>query len=152
MDIGTGSGILAIAAAKLGYAPVEAFDLDSDAVRIARTNALRNGVAGKIRFLRQDFTRLPQRSSGKYSVICANLMANLLVNERDRILAHLQPDGVLVLAGILETEFERVRQAYEAAGLRLAGSRTQKEWRSGAFRQSAKLRTRNYVRVTTYDF
>jgi ribosomal protein L11 methyltransferase len=134
LDIGTGSGILAIAAAKLGYGPVEALDFDSEAVRIARANARKNGVAGKIRFLRQDVTRLPGRSSRRYSVICANLMANLLVAERDRILARLQPDGALVLAGILGTEFARVQEAYEAAGLRLVRGRTEKEWRSGVMR------------------
>ena len=50
LDIGTGSGILAIAAAKLGYAPVDAFDFDPEAVRIARANARRNGVAAKSAF------------------------------------------------------------------------------------------------------
>jgi ribosomal protein L11 methyltransferase len=146
LDIGTGSGILAIAAAKLGYAPVKAFDFDPDAVRIAKANARRNGVARKIRFMRQDVTRLPARSARKHSVICANLMADLLLNERNRILARLELGAMLVLAGILKSEFEKVRQAYEAAGLRLIASRGQEEWRSGAFRQSVKLRTEKYVR------
>jgi ribosomal protein L11 methyltransferase len=133
LDIGTGSGILAIAAAKLGYAPVDAFDFDPEAVRVALANARRNGVAAKIRFQRQDLTRLPRRSPQQYSLICANLVSSLLVAERERILARLRADGVLVIAGILEEEFAQVQQVFESAGLRLMAGRTQNEWRCGAF-------------------
>jgi ribosomal protein L11 methyltransferase len=133
LDLGTGSGILAIAAAKLGYSPVDALDFDPEAVRVARANSRKNGVAARIRCSRQDLTRLSRRSAKKYSLVCANLIANLLLSERERILARVKPDGGLVLAGILKTEFSRVRAAYEAAGLRLVASRAQNEWRSGAF-------------------
>lgn len=133
LDLGTGSGILAIAAAKLGYGLVEGLDYDREAVVIARANARRNRVANRIRFAHADVTRLPRIARRRYAVVCANLISTLLITERDRILARLQPDGVLVLAGILKTEFDSVRKVYEAAGLRLVASRTQKEWRSGSF-------------------
>jgi ribosomal protein L11 methyltransferase len=133
LDIGTGSGILAIAAAKLGYAAVDAFDFDAEAVGIARANARRNGVAALIRVRRQDLTKLPRQSAQQYSLICANLISSLLMAERDRILARLCADGVLVVAGILEGEFAQVQRAFETAGLRLVASRTQNEWRCGAF-------------------
>jgi len=133
LDIGTGSGILAIAAAKLGYAPVHAFDFDPQAVRIARANARRNGVAARIRFQRRDLTGLPLRGVPQYSLICANLISSLLMAERARILARLRPDGVLVVAGILVREFAEVQKCFEAAGLRLIAARTQQEWRCGAF-------------------
>jgi ribosomal protein L11 methyltransferase len=133
LDIGTGSGILAIAAARLGYRPVVALDCDPDSIRIARDNARRNGVSAKTCFLRQDLTKLPRQSVRKYSVVCANLVSNLLIAERERILACLHPDGTLVAAGILKTEFEQVQGAFESAGLRLTISRSQGEWRSGAF-------------------
>jgi ribosomal protein L11 methyltransferase len=133
LDIGAGSGILAIAAAKLGYAPVEAFDFDPEAIRVARANARRNGVAANIRLRRQDLTKLPRRSARQYSVVCANLISSLLMAERERILARLHADGVLVVAGILEGEFAQVQMSFEAAGLRLKAGRTQKEWRCGAF-------------------
>ena len=135
LDIGTGSGILAIAAAKLGYAPVDAFDFDPQAVSIARANARRNRVAARIRFRRQDLTQLPRRSVRQYSLVCANLISTLLVAERDRILARLRADGVLVIAGILAKEFAGVQRSFEAAGLRLIAARTQNEWRCGAFRR-----------------
>lgn len=134
LDIGTGSGILAIAAAKLGYRPVHAFDFDLEAVRIARRNARRNGVDRRIRIAEQDVTKLARQGGRQYSVVCANLTSNLLVAERERILSRLRPDGRLVLAGILKTEFEEVRKAYAGAGLRLEASRAQGEWRSGSFK------------------
>ena len=133
LDVGTGSGILAIAAAKLGYGPVDAFDLDPESISVARANARRNRVSARIAFRRQDLTRLSLRSRKQYSVVCANLIANLLLAERDRLLARLHPQGVLLLAGILKTEFSRVRKAYERAGLRLIACRSENEWKSGAF-------------------
>ena len=57
-DVGTGSGILAIAAAKLGYAPVVAMDFDAEAVRVARENARRNGVLERVSISRRDITRM----------------------------------------------------------------------------------------------
>jgi len=138
LDIGTGSGILAIAAAKLGYAPVDAFDFDPESVRIARENAQQNGVLRKVHITRRDVTKLPLRSKKKYSVICANLISTLLLAERKRILYRLEPDGVLVLAGILNSEFALVQRDYERAGLQLIASREEKEWCSGAFRRMAK--------------
>jgi ribosomal protein L11 methyltransferase len=131
--MGTGSGILAIAAARLGYRPVNALDCDPESIRIARANGRRNDLSAGIRFFRRDLTKLPCRSDRKYSVVCANLVSSLLVAERGRILARLHADGALIVAGILRTEFEQVQKAFESADLRLTASRTQNEWRSGAF-------------------
>jgi ribosomal protein L11 methyltransferase len=140
LDIGTGSGILAISAAKLGYSPIEAFDFDPEAVRVARENARRNRVLEKIRIHRADVTKMPLRRAKKYSVVCANLISTLLISERDRIVAALGADGILVLAGILQTEFLQVQRAYEKAGLKLITSRSENEWRSGAFAFESKLK------------
>ncbi len=137
LDVGTGSGILAIAAAKLGYEPVEALDYDADAVGIARANARQNAVSARIRFQRRDLAKLPRRNASKYSLVCANLTSSLLLAERERILARLRPDGVLVVAGILKQEFHQIQAAFTGAGLRLTASRTEKEWRSGAFARTA---------------
>jgi ribosomal protein L11 methyltransferase len=133
LDVGTGSGILAIAAAKLGYGPVEAIDFDPDAVRIAGENARRNSVAAHVRIRREDVRRLPWHRPKKYSVVCANLVSSLLLEERDRLLGLVESGGVLVLAGILGIEFSQVRAAFEAAGLRLNRRRRVGEWESGSF-------------------
>jgi ribosomal protein L11 methyltransferase len=76
---------------------------------------------------------MPRRSTEKFDVVCANLIYDLLIQERDRILARLAPGGTLVLAGILRTQFPKVQRAFEMAGLQLVASRAAKEWRSGAF-------------------
>ena len=133
LDAGTGSGILAIAAAKLGYAPVEALDFDPHAIRIARANARKNRIAARIHFVQLDIDRLSADFAKQYSVICANLLSDLLLRQCKRLIARVQPGGVLVIAGVLEREFARVQSAYEKAGLKLLLSRKDKEWRSGTF-------------------
>jgi ribosomal protein L11 methyltransferase len=133
LDIGTGSGILAIAAARLGYGRIDAFDFDPEAIRVATANAKWNRVLDKIHFFEQDVTNFP-RAGAKYSVICANLISNLLISARECILARLAPGGVVIVAGILNTEFDLVQRAYEEVGLRLVASRRKKEWRSGSFK------------------
>jgi ribosomal protein L11 methylase PrmA len=90
-------------------------------------------VLGKLHLYRADLTRLPKRSSTRYDVICANLISTLLVTERDRILNRLKLEGVLIIAGILEKEFADVQKTFEEAGLKLIASRSENEWRSGAF-------------------
>jgi ribosomal protein L11 methyltransferase len=136
-DVGAGSGILAIAAAKLGYRPVHAIDFDPQAVRVARENARLNRVLPQVRLTRTDLTKLPLRSREKYDLICANLISNLLLAEKRRILNRLRPGGTLVLAGILRNEFPQVQKAYETAGMKLVASLIQGEWRSGAFKFTA---------------
>lgn len=133
LDIGTGTGILAIAAAKLGYRPIQALDLDPSAVRVAKANALKNRVAKRVRILQRDLTRLPPGSERKFDVICANLIYDLLIGQTKRILSRLQPRGTFISAGILRTQFEQVRVLYAAAGLKLIATRREKEWQSGAF-------------------
>jgi ribosomal protein L11 methyltransferase len=134
LDIGTGSGILAIAAAKVGYSPTHAFDFDLHAVQIACRNARRNRLTGKIRFRHADVAKLPARPALKYNLICANLISNLLIAERRRIVAQLNRGGILVLAGILKSEFWEVQEAFEDLRLKLFSGKTEKEWRSGSFK------------------
>jgi ribosomal protein L11 methyltransferase len=133
LDIGTGSGILAIAAAKLGFAPVHAFDFDPEAVRVAKANARKNRVDACCKITRADITKLPLKPAGQYDLVCANLISNLLIAERRRIVNRLKPDGTLVLAGILAVEFGEVQAAFEKLELKLTAKRVENEWCSGAF-------------------
>jgi ribosomal protein L11 methyltransferase len=139
LDLGTGSGILAIAAARLGYEPVRAIDFDGEAIRVAQRNAQKNGVRRRVLFSHADIARLPHEPAQKYSVICANLVAPLLLENIGPILEHLEPDGVVLLAGILKTEFGAVRSGYEAAGLRLLTVSRQMEWASGVFQRRRSI-------------
>jgi ribosomal protein L11 methyltransferase len=140
LDLGTGSGILAIAAAKLGYSPVLAIDSDSEAVRVARANARANHVLHKVDIRRGDVSKLPirpRRRRHRYDLVCANLVSDLLIAARRRIAGRLNPTGTLVLAGILRPEFRKVHKAYKALGLRPISRRNDEEWCSGSFRFGA---------------
>src|SRR5262249_47543117 len=128
LDIGTGSGILAISAAKLGYRPVHALDLDPVSIQVSRANARRNRVSTQIRFKCQDFTKAPLASAKQYSVVCANLLADLLLSEKVRLLARVQQGGYVVVAGILREEFGKISSAFTLDGFRLERSQVEKEW------------------------
>jgi ribosomal protein L11 methyltransferase len=132
LDLGTGSGILAIAAAKLGFGPIRAVDFDPEAVRVARRNARQNGVEKCMDLRQEDITCVPMQSPVKYDFVCANLISNLLIAERRRIFNRLKKGGRLVLAGILRKEFPEVQEAFEELGLELVDSKTGREWRSGS--------------------
>jgi ribosomal protein L11 methyltransferase len=135
LDIGTGSGILAIAAAKLGYSPVEAFDFDPDCVRISLENAVLNKVESSADIHAGDVTKLPLKATARFNLVCANLIYDLLIAQSAKITARVAEGGSLVLAGILETQFKQVQTAYEARGWKLVRARTEKEWRSGIFQR-----------------
>ena len=133
LDIGTGSGILAIAAVKLGYSPVHAFDFDPGAVRIARANARANGVQGKLRITNGDVMKLRIRPARQYDLICANLISTLLIAGCRRMVAQLHRGGTLVLAGILRSEFSQLQKIFEELGIKLAARKVENEWCSGLF-------------------
>jgi ribosomal protein L11 methyltransferase len=133
LDLGAGSGILAIAAAKLGCQPVRAIDSDPEAIRVARANARANRVHKKLRITRGDVAKLPIRAKRQYDLICANLISDLLIAEKRRIAAQLNRHGTLMLAGILKREFAQVRTAFEELDLKLVSSECRGEWRSGSF-------------------
>lgn len=133
LDIGTGSGILAIAAAKLKYQPIEAFDFDPESVRVAKANARKNRVEHRIKLTRGDVTKLPLKPARQFDLVCANLISTLLIAEKRRIVNRVKRSGTLVLAGILAAEFAEVERAFAGLGLKLVASRVENEWCSGAF-------------------
>jgi len=133
LDVGTGTGILAISAARLGYGPVHAFDFDPVSVKIARENALGNGIASEIKFWRGDLKKMTSQSRQQYDLICANVEFDVLKSEHAKIIHRLKPQGVLILAGILKKQFPAILETYTRAGLKLVAGKVKKEWHSGAF-------------------
>ena len=136
LDAGTGSGILAISAAKLGYGPVEAWDFDPVAVEVARRNAKQNGLADELAFEKRDLTKMPL-GGRQFDVVCANLMSELLVAEKAKLASWLAPAGRLVLAGILEKQFPEVEAAFCSFGMELIAAESFEDWRSGTFQFSS---------------
>jgi len=136
LDLGCGSGILAIAAAKLGFGPVTAMDCDLPVVAIARTNCALNGVAGCVACLHADLRAWP--SPDTYDTVLANLEAGLLVECADTLAASVSKDGRgrLALAGILSPQFLRVRDRFAQRGFREIQRITENSWTTGLFRRS----------------
>ncbi len=133
LDAGTGSGILALAAARLGYAPVDAFDSDASAIDVARRNGILNKLAKQVRWRRADLRSLASRRPRRFDVVCANLTANLLVEHATSLLERTTPGGHLVLAGILAEEFALVGSCFLSLGAALERERRVREWHSATF-------------------
>jgi len=112
LDVGTGSGILAIAMVKLGVDEVWAVDTDPEALRAARGNAERNEVAGRIYF-----GNALGDATGIFDLITANLLSSLLIELAPALAAVLTPDGHLITSGILLAEAPDVLAAFEQQGL-----------------------------------
>lgn len=134
LDIGCGTGILALSAERIGYTRVEGFDFDPAAVRSAEANAAANAIQS-VTFQRRDLTRLGLKSRKPWDVVCANLMADLLISQAEKILNRVKPGGLLVLAGILRGQYAQVKRAFEQLGARQVATTEENEWRSGAFRR-----------------
>ena len=133
LDAGCGSGILAIAGALLGYAPVDAFDFDPDAVKSAAENLERNRISGVIPTV-ADANDYPGRAGG-YDLVCANILGHLLRAFKVRISSWVKPGKYLCLAGILNSEFDAVSADYASLGFEELERATLKEWTSGLFRK-----------------
>lgn len=133
LDIGTGSGILAIAAAKLGYRPVVAFDCDPEAVRAARNNVKKNRVEDRLRLRRSDLNGWPARAVRRYDLVCANLTSDLLLAHAEKIRNLVRPGGKLVIAGLLKREFQEICEKLHRINLTLEGSKLGNDWKSGQF-------------------
>lgn len=129
LDMGCGSGILAIAAAKTWRAKIVAVDIDAEAVRVTRVNAALNGVRTRIRAEGGDGYRTPIVSKkAPYRLICANILARPLARMAPRLRKALAKGGYAVLAGLLERQENHVLQAHRAQGLRLVAKIPVGEW------------------------
>lgn len=125
LDVGTGTGILAMAAARRGASLVVAIDNDADAVAAASENVARNDLAGRIGVSGLDLGAI----NGKFDLIAANITADVLLALAPRLVELLSPGGALVLAGLLAGDQTReVRATCDGLGLLCAGERSEGEW------------------------
>ena len=135
LDMGCGSGILSIAAAKLGYRPVEGFDVDAEAVAAATENAAKNGVS--VAYRRFALGRAPASPGPRSAcdLVVANILGPLLIRFADEIVGYV--GGRLVLSGSLDELYSDVCAAYAARGLREVSRKTRGEWTTGLFARDA---------------
>jgi ribosomal protein L11 methyltransferase len=113
IDAGCGSGILALSAALLGLGPIEAFDLDAEAVRVSQENAAANGLDAAVEFFTADLEGGLANSLG--DLVMANIQSDVLLANVRPLVAAVAPGGTLVLSGILAVELESVRMGFAPA-------------------------------------
>jgi ribosomal protein L11 methyltransferase len=130
LDLGTGSGVLAIAAARRGAARIVGVDIDPDAVATAELGAARNAVAGVVTFRVADFRVTPPVSA---DVVLANLTAAMIVGEAARLAALVRPGGRLVLGGFSIDERAAVFEAMRE--LSLVGTADEEGWSALVFQR-----------------
>lgn len=149
LDVGTGSGVLAIAAAKLGARSVLALDADQAAVSVARENVSMNGVDDQVtvqhgtltggdavphHFL-SDHGKLDLLETGQFDVILVNILAHVIISLAPAIPARLAPTGTVIAAGLIDAQEQLVAEAFQAVGLQIVGRSQEKDWVSLAARR-----------------
>jgi ribosomal protein L11 methyltransferase len=124
LDIGTGTGILGIAAARLNASFTLGIDVDPKGVEVAGENARNNGVEDRF----QAATTPLSCVEGRYDLILANVLAEILVDLKQEIADRLEPVGTLILSGILTEKSDWVVKEYGDVGFTLAGKKEEDQW------------------------
>lgn len=120
LDIGTGSGILALAAAAMLRRRVLGVDVEPWPVRVAASNAVRNGLGPRVRFILADgWSARAVRGSAPYDLVFANILARPLCVNARRLASRLGPGATAILSGLLDNQERAVLAGYRAQGLRL---------------------------------
>jgi ribosomal protein L11 methyltransferase len=118
LDLGTGTGVLAIAAAKALHGEVLASDIDPASVRVARDNSRLNRTGGLVQIICATGFSAPQfASAGPFDLVLANILANPLRQLATPMARHLAPSGLVILSGLLTHQAAGVVAAYRARGL-----------------------------------
>ncbi len=130
LDVGTGSGILAIAAAMLGATYVTAVDIDNDAVRVAKENVENNKVEKKISVIAGDLTKGLDLTA---DIVVANLISSLIIALAENLLQHMKEEGIFIASGILVEQMSEVIIEMENRGFRHISSTERNDWCALAF-------------------
>ncbi|MBQ7383932.1 MAG: 50S ribosomal protein L11 methyltransferase, partial [Clostridia bacterium] len=126
-DVGCGSGILAICASKLGAELCRAYDIDPVAVKVARENIKDSGQTN-ISCDQSDLLRQVDVSDGKYDIICANIVADIIIRMTPDVGAYLAEGGVLLASGIIIERSEDVINCFEANGFSIVDKAIDNGW------------------------
>lgn len=125
LDVGTGSGILAVSALLLGAKEAVGVDIDEVAVRVAKENALQNGVDTRVRFHAGDLT---EKVSGRFSIVTANIVADVIIRLLPSLEDFLEPDAVFIASGIIDAREQDVAAALDSAGYRICAKKEAGGW------------------------
>lgn len=125
LDVGCGSGILSICGVLLGAESAVGVDIDQTAVKVANENAQMNHVEDKTTYLCGDLT---DKVTGKYQVVCANIVADVVIRLIPDVGGFMDTGAVLLVSGIIEPRRDEVIEALESHGYRVTDSREEKGW------------------------
>ena len=125
LDIGSGSGILSIAAVLLGANSADGVDIDATAVKVAAENALLNGVSDKTNYICGD---LAQKISGKYNIICANIVADIIMRLNHDIKNYMAEDAVYITSGIIDVRAAEVKESFKNNSLEIIREIRRDNW------------------------
>jgi ribosomal protein L11 methyltransferase len=148
LDAGTGTGILAIAACKLGASQVLAFDVDATAVRIARGNASINRIRG-LRVMRADV--LKHRAEESFDIVAANLYSDLFCSAAPNLWSAMKPTGRIIISGIMRDQTEPVVKVIGQMNGQIESTRVRGKWVTLLVRKYAKTLSKSLVEKTRRD-
>ena len=135
LDVGSGSGILSIAAALLGAKRVVGVDIDPVAVKVANENAEINSVLGKTQFLQGD---LAEKVSGKYEIVCANIVADIIMRLTQNVKDFMHDDSLFICSGIIDIRKDEVVKNLIDSGFEIVETLTIENW----YAYAARIKTR----------
>jgi ribosomal protein L11 methyltransferase len=127
LDVGTGTGILAICAARLGAEICRAYDIDPTAVRVARENIKDSGLEN-VTCDQSDLLRQVSLEGGQYDLICANIVADIIIRMTPDVGQYLKDDGVLLASGIIAERCDDVIACFEQHGFEIVECLTDNGW------------------------
>ena len=138
LDLGCGSGILSIAAVLLGASSIKAVDIDENSVKIARENAAKNNIPKEIYSaycgnIIEDQNLVRQLGTG-YKVVCANIVADVLIAMSDCFRPFLEDKGILIISGIIDSRKDEVLDTIKSSGFELLEVSEKEDWVAAAFR------------------
>ncbi len=133
LDVGTGTGILALVALKCGGRDIYAIDMDDLCITAAHANFAANGAAGKVRIVHCDLTAFNPASP--FDFVCANLVTHDLIQWKKKILTFVRPGGLLAVSGISLENLPRLRQAFATLPLRCVRVKKGKQWSALLFKR-----------------
>ena len=125
LDLGCGSGILSIAAAKLGAKAVLALDYDPVAVKVASQNVRHNAIEAAVTVRESNLFAV---ADGEYDIVVANIIARIIIEAMPAVKAHLAPCGIFIASGIIQEKLGGVLAALAEYDLRVIEQRTDGEW------------------------
>ncbi len=128
LDVGTGSGILAICGAKLGAMPCRAYDIDPISVKVAKENVAESGLSDKISCGQSDLLRQAEKQDDGYDIICANIVADIIIRMTPDVSAFMGEKTVLLASGIISERCDDVVACFEQTGFKIVEKAEDNGW------------------------